>query len=119
MEVMQIAQEIRAKIVHSTIARNSLKEAGRNRALAYATYERELAKTIIGLKNGKEYELDGETIINPPTTITEKIAKGLCWKVALKRDEAEATYRYAIESIRVSLAQLSAHQSLNKYLDEM
>ena len=87
-------------------------------ALHKVAYEKAIAKTIIGLKNGMEYTMgDGFPVINPPTTIVEKIAKGLCWREKLKMDKWEGLVKGLISNIDCLKAQLNGYQSINRHLE--
>ena len=57
-------------------------------------------------------------IKNPPTTIIEKVAKGICWKECLEKDLAETQYKVNLEKADIIKAQLNGYQSINRYLSE-
>ena len=98
--------------------RFGLSKLAKERAETISHYEMTIAHTIISLKNGVEYELNGQKISNPPVTIMDKIARGICWKEKLKADEAETMYKSLIVNIEVIKAQLNGYQTIIKYLDE-
>lgn len=98
--------------------RMSLKVYAKAKAENIAEYEKSVAKTMICLKNGIEYELDGNKVINPPTTTTEKIARGICWQEKLKAEESESIYKSLIINIETIKAQLNGYQTIIKYMDE-
>lgn len=113
--------DISKKILEAT---NKLKEMravvsdrGIKRANAIVEYDKALAITMIKLRNGIEMTLDGEKIINPPTTILEKVAKGICWKERIELEEAEAFYKSVITNIEAVKAELNGMQSLHKNLN--
>jgi hypothetical protein len=70
------------------------------------------------MRNGKEYELGGEIIKDPPTTIIEKLAKGLCWVDKLAMDQAETAYKIALEKIDNLKSGQNGFQSINRYMGE-
>lgn len=117
MEVIQIAKQMEDKIKLLEVGRKALGERAKNRAEAIANYEKVLAITIIKLRNGVELELDSNKIKDPPTTIIEKISRGICWKESLEKDKTEAEYRNAIAGMKAIEAELNGFQSINRYLD--
>jgi len=117
MELINIANQMQDLINDLSKLRLSLRVFGAQKAEAISNYERSIAKTIIQLKNGVKFDLDGEEIINPPTTITDKIARGICWQEKLKAEETETTYKSLIVNIEVIKSQLNALQSINRNLE--
>ena len=105
---------IEDKIKLLETGRGRLEKDSFEKASNLALYEKELAKTIIKLKNGEEMELEGAKIQNPPTTIMEKIARGLCYQEKMNADLAETTYKSTIVKIQTVQAELNAYQSLYK-----
>ena len=107
-----IAKIIEDKIMLLEKGRARLEKDAFEKAEQLALYEKALAKTIIQLKNGKEMELEGEKIQNPPATILEKIARGIVWQEKLNADLADTTYRSAIVKINTISGELNAYQTL-------
>lgn len=118
MQVVSVAEEIEKRIKLLTRTKEELRERTEAKANAIAEYEKRLAIVIIGLKNGKEFEIDGEKIQNPPATIIEKVAKGVCWREKLEMDKAETSYKSLITAIECIKAELNGYQSIYKHLDE-
>ena len=88
------------------------------KAKAKGEYEKQLAITIIKLKNGLITEFEGQEIpLNMPGNLIEKIAKGICWKESIAMDEAEAKYKALITDIDAIKSQLNGWQSINRHLD--
>jgi hypothetical protein len=117
VEAVQIAKKIMAKIEELETMRQELKVKGQKKAEAIADYEKQLAKILIRLRNHDIFTLDGNTIHDPPVSIMEKVAKGLCWREALDKDVAETRYKSLVKEIDVVLAQMNGLQSINRYLD--
>ena len=108
-----------SKIIEDKVAllergRERLEKDAYNKAEQLALYEMALARTMIQLKNGKEMELEGEKILNPPATILEKIARGICYKEKLSADLTDTTYKCTIVKMQVIQSELNAYQSLYK-----
>ena len=99
MDIVNIAQNIQEKIKTLELGRELLKERAEEKAEAIANYEKQIALTLIKLKNGVEFELDGEKIVNPLGSVLEKIAKGICYKEKLSMELAEAQYKNVIVGI--------------------
>ena len=71
------------------------------------------------MRHGKEYELDGKKIVNPPVSIIERVARGICFKELLEKDMAETTYKNLIIKINLTEAQLNGWQSVFRYQKEV
>ena len=91
----------------------------KDRAEGMAEYDKSLAKTIIQLKNGKEFELDGSKISNPIASNAEKIAKGVCWKEKLNKEQAEGTYKAYFVKLDILKTQMNGLQSIKKHAEEI
>ena len=117
MELIKLSEQMKSLIDDLSALRKGLKVFGLQKSESIANYERSIARTIIQLKNGVKFDLDGQEIQNPPTTITEKIAKGICWQEKLKAEESEMLYKSLITNIEVIKAQLNALQSINRNLE--
>lgn len=118
MDIIQINQEIQNKIKLLEKGRALLEEQAITKSQTIAEYEKHLAVTIIQLKNGKEIEFEGETIVNPPATIIEKIARGICYQDKLEMDKAEAMYKATITKIQSIQAELNGYQSIFRHLEK-
>ena len=94
--------------------RAMLEQAAYDKAEKISLYEKALASTIIKLKNNQRLELDGEEIQNPPATLIEKIARGICFQEKMCADIADTTYKSTIVKINTIESELSAYQSLYK-----
>ena len=118
MDVQTIAAEIRQKIRDLGKGREELKHRAERKAQTIADYEKALSITVIKLKNGRAFVIGDETIESPPATVTERIARGLCWKERLAMEQAEAEYKNAIVGMESLMAELNGLQSVNRYLAE-
>ena len=117
MDLIKITDKMQQLINDLGSLRMSLRVFAKKKAEGIAEYEKNVAKTIICLKNGIEYELDGNKVSNPPTTTAEKIARGICWQDKLKAEESEAMYKSLIINIETIKAQLNGYQTILRYLD--
>ena len=120
-DLIIITNEIKTKIALLEKMRSVVKERGDNKADAIALYDRTLAINIIKLKNmqkGETIDFEGIEIKAPlPTTIIEKIAKGLSYNEKLNMEKADAEYKSAITNINTVQAELNALQSIYRHLD--
>jgi hypothetical protein len=116
-DIISISQQIEAKIKEIDKVRSVLIERSDDRDNAEANYTKEYAMVLIGLKNSKEYELDGEKIKDPPAASVKEIAKGICWLKKLEYDKAESLLKIAFKNLEAVQSQLTAYQSINKHLD--
>lgn len=118
MHVFDVAQKIQKKIELLEKARGTLEGLANDKALTAALYEKDLAVTLIKLKNGAPFILEGESIKDVPATLCEKIAKGIVWESKLRADQAEASYKLAIIKLECVETEMNALQSINRYLDK-
>ena len=119
MELLEISEKITNKIEQLTHFRDELDKSVEKKAESISNYEKTLAKTIISLRHGEEYELDGKKIVNPPVSIIERVARGICFKELLEKDMAETTYKNLIIKINLTEAQLNGWQSVFRYQKEV
>ena len=116
MEVVEIADEIRKKIIQIAAAVEHIDELAISKATALANYDRQWAVVSIKLKNGIPFTLDKETIQNPPATLIDKLARGICHKEKLEAEKAEALYKSLIIKVDALQAMLNGFQSINRHL---
>jgi hypothetical protein len=119
MEAIKVAEAIQRCIEKISKVRTKLPERAKAMAEAVSAYDRRLAIVLIELKNGKTLELDGQMIQNPPVGTTKEIAKGLCWKERLDKEQAEAMWRAANSNLNALLAEQNGYQSINRHLDSI
>jgi hypothetical protein len=121
VELIQIKEEIEKKIRALELGRQVVTVRAEAKATAIAKLEKSLAVMVIRLKNlGSDeiVEFEGEEIKGPPpTTLVERIAKGMCWKEKLEAEEAEGRYKAAISGMESLRAELNGLQSINKHFD--
>ena len=117
MEIIEVSNQITQKIKQIDSTLNEIKKRGDEYARIKVEHEKQIAKTIIGLRNGKEYNIDDETIVNPPVTLIEKIAKGICMKTSLEAELADAMYKNSLRGIEGYKAQLMGYQSIFRHLE--
>ena len=114
-EALQVAIEIDLKITEIDEGLELVGPAGKAKATADAVYDKALAITLIKLRNGVEMEIDGEKIQNPPTTIAEKIAKGIIYAEKLEKELSEVEYKRVVRKLDCVRAQLNGKQSINRH----
>ena len=119
MDLISTAEEIIRKTREIEGLSRSLDGLAIERASKAAEYEKDLASTILKLKNGIEFELDGEIVRNPPVTTMDKLARGICWRQRLESDVADLSYRNAMKRLDMLSGVLNAYQSLHRYHGEV
>jgi len=117
-DVINISNEIEKKIKLLERMRVEIRERAESRAITMAEYDKQLAITIIRLKNNNIEEWEGEEMIKLPATIIEKTAKGICWKAKLEMEKADALYKSLISNINSVQAELNGFQSINRHLSD-
>ena len=119
LDLITVSNEIKKKIDELDKMRALIRDRGEAKAQSIAEYEKAIAKTIIQLRHGVEFDIDGiSTGTGIPATLIEKTARGICWQERLEQERCEALYKSVIINIDVAQAQLNAYQSLNRYLDK-
>ena len=118
MEAIKVANEMRRVIGCIRKKREELTTLADDRATAYGTYEKELAKTLIQLKNGVPMQLGDELIENPPASTAERIARGICYKEKIEMEKTDALYKNGMAELKAMLGELNAMQSIFRYLEE-
>lgn len=117
MHVTDIADKINDKIKLIEQLRTELETKGREKAQSIMEYEKAIAVTMIRLKNGEQLNIDNRAICKPVASITEKIARGICWREKLRSEQAECSYKATITSIQAVQAELNALQSIYRHLE--
>jgi hypothetical protein len=117
VDLIVISEAIYTKIELLSKYRAHLKTVGDRKAASLSDYDKALALALIGLKNGKRYEIDGVGIENPPASIMEKIAKGICYKERLASEVADNEYKSLITYINCLQAEMNGLQSIIRYMD--
>lgn len=98
-----------------------LEDASIMKANGIANYDRELAITILKIRNGMIKSMIDESgnpvsIDNLPATLIIPVAKGICYKVSLDKEAWENEYKSIITKIDARKAQLNGYQSINKVI---
>ena len=119
MEVIEISQKIVEKIALLEKGREQLRERATKKAHTMAKYEKNLAITIIKLRNNAITTWEEYNCENLPTTLIEKIAKGMCYQEKIDMEQSEAEYKNAIVGLSTIQAELNGFQSMNRYLQEV
>ncbi len=121
MELLDIGREILAKVSLLEKMRVEIRQRAEAKAEAGAAYDRILAVTIVQLRAGKIFDVDGEMVSGEgmPANLVEKIAKGITWREAMAANKSEALYKALISNIDAVQSELNAYQSLNRNLDRI
>jgi len=117
MDLMDISKNLQDTILDIAISKGKLRGAYNTKSVAEANLAKVKACLAMGLRNGKQYELDDGMIINPPVTLMPDLIKGLCWKEALERDKAEGEVRALEQELRALQSMLNGYQTIHKHLD--
>ena len=116
MDVQYVAQKIEQKIQLCERGRTELNDLIRDQAMARAEYDRAIAVTLVKLRNGVPFELEGHTIKDPPVSILDKTARGICHAEKLAMESAEGLCKACTEKLRAVQAELNGYQSIYKHL---
>ncbi len=114
---IDVTETIKNKIKTLENERDKLEILANNKANSLRDYRRKLAKTMIQLKNGIEFDVDGAKVQNPLTTILEKIAKGISADEEMMMDLHDSLYKNQRTIVDAIKSELNGYQSINRYLD--
>lgn len=118
-ETLDVSKEILNKIDEIEKLKKMNKEMIDKSAQAMSNYDKELALTIVKLRNGVAMEIDGVEIKDPPATIIEKIAKGIIYQARLDLEKAQGYVSGIKSNLMATQAQLNGLQSINRHLGEV
>lgn len=116
-DIITTVQKIENKIKALELEREDLIEAGIEKSNAIAAYDRELAITILRLKNGDIAEFEGQSCSKLPATLIDKVAKGIIYQKMFDKEAAESVYKSKIVIMEAIRAELNAYQSVNKHIE--
>lgn len=116
-DVLTITNKIEYQRKELREERGKLKELATKKATATATYSREVAIMEIKLKNGAITKWGDLTVGRVTASSARKIAEGICWKELLAKEEAEAIYKAAVETLMSIRAELNGLQSISRHLE--
>jgi len=119
MEHQLISNEIMTRIRLLDKCIKELDTRAEARDVLNATLDKDMAVVVLALRNGKEFTLEGESVKDPPVSVIDRIAKGICWEKSLERDRAESSYSNLLRGIDAVKTQINALQSLNKFQHEV
>ena len=117
MEVMNVANQINARIKRLGELCKKLDEAGQKKADAIALYDLSYAKAMAMIGLSKVNTIEGEQLPESrPATVLGKYAAGLCWKEKAGLEIATNEYKSLITKIECMLAEINAKQSIFRHL---
>ena len=120
MEALEVAKAIQLKISQLDKMKGELRPAIDEFCKAASAYDKQVAVSIVKIKNGVEVQIDPDhTIKNPPASVMERLAKGMCYQEKLTMDTAEQVLKALYTRVRITEAQLNGYQSINRYLSEV
>ena len=117
MEVIQVSKTIENLIKEIGKCRREIETKGKARAKAIMEYDKAMAICTATLRNDKIYMLAGKEYPQPPTTLVEKLAKGICAQQRYDCEIAESAYKACISNLEALKAQLNGYQSIFRHLD--
>lgn len=119
MEGHKVKDCIEKLIIEIGKCRREIEAKSRAKASAIKNYDKNLAIALATLGHTDNYELSGKTYKQPPVTIREKIAKGICADFLEEREIADSAYKACISNLEALKAQLNGYQSIYRHADSM
>jgi hypothetical protein len=117
MELIKVSDEITKKIKALEKGRDLLDQRATDYANSVGKYELAIASTLIQLKNGKAFILGEDTIESPPATLTEKIARGICYQEKIDMELADHILKNTRIKLNAIQAELMGLQSQFRHLE--
>ena len=114
---LDVALAIEAKIEIMERERPRLSEIAREKALTAGEYEKQLAITLIQLKNASIEEWNGLPVGKIPASIMSKVAQGIANEYKIKADVAESAYKAHVLKLDSIKVEMNGLQSIYKHLD--
>jgi hypothetical protein len=102
------------KVLHDELEeyKSKLNLAAREAANATRDYEKKLALILIQLRNGVEFEYEGEKVVDPPVSVMERIAKGITADLKANADIQESLFSNLKTKISMTQSQALMARSL-------
>lgn len=119
MDLLKVSKQINLKIQELETMKESLNTLGAEKSTREAEYDKSMAKSIIGLRNGLITQMDGIEVKDLSASLAISLAKGLCYNEKLAMDLSETKYRNCLKIIDITQSQLMGYQSINKFLAEV
>ncbi len=117
-DILTSAQRIQNKIAELEKKRDDIFDYANDKADAISIYEKNLAVTILKLKNGNIKSFEGVPIPEKlAITLIRDIAKGICYKDVFTKEANEAGYKGLVTICECIRAELNGLQSINKHLE--
>lgn len=114
MDVFTTRDKIELKISEIESERGKIIDAAIQKARAISEYDREIALTMLKIRNGVMTEFEGNKISNLAANLIPKVAQGVCWNECFNKEAADGVYRGIISNIEALKSQLNGLQSINK-----
>ena len=115
-EILSTTDRIDYKIGQLEKARGMIRDAAERKAEAIGNYRKAVAKTIMQLRCGQKFELDGVTIEETSASNVAKVAEGICYKEKIEEDLADSLYKNVIKGMDALKAELNGLQTKLKYI---
>ena len=108
LDIIVVQERIQTKIAQLNKVMLTMPDKIKAKAKTAAEYDRDIAKTIIFLKD------EGTAV-----SIIDKMARGRCWEARYAMEEADAMYRATLSEIEVLKAQLNGFQSIFRQMSQI
>lgn len=119
MELIDIVNKINEINKRLEASIKIVEQRSKDKATSIAEYRKQIAITILKIKNKTITEWEGQEINVTAASSIEKIANGICWKEKLKADEAENMYKAAITNVSSLQSMLNGYQSINRHFSKL
>jgi hypothetical protein len=117
IDISENAQHIFDSIQKLESLVDQLEEVANSKATAIMEYEKEIAVTIIKLRNGVIQKFEGQEIKSIPANLIHIVAKGICYRQGFDNELAECFYNKLNKQIDAARAILNGYQSIFKVMN--
>ena len=118
-EIIDVSQAILEKIDEIEKLKKTHKDIIDRASEAMSSYDRELALTIVRLRNGVAIPIGDEIVKDPPALLIERLAKGIVWEKKLESDRLQGYLSGIKSNLMATQAQLNGLQSINRHLSDI
>jgi len=116
VDVLGTTERIDEKIHQLEQARSMIRKAAQRKADAIGAYRKEVAKTIMRLRQGETFTIDGVEFSETSASNVAKVAEGICYLEKIEEDLADSLYKNVVKGMDALKAELNGLQTKLRYI---
>lgn len=118
IDIIRATKRIDEKIHQLEQARGMIREAAQRKADGVGNYRKAVAKTIIQLRQGETFTLDGVEITETSASNVAKVAEGICYNEKIEEDLSDSLYKNVVKGMDALKAELNGLQTKLKFISD-